>query len=114
MPKPEYLSKWVKNILHIFDFIYRQNYYFIRARNYDEYKDILKNQLNCIVEDKKDIGGKFNVFTQGKHKTEVCFIWANNKRDLVHECFHAVSYTLRHRGLPLTDDTDEAFAYSIS
>jgi len=109
-----YTSKWVNNILHIYDFIYRQNYYFIPAKTHKEYQTICQKQLNCVIEDKKtETGGGFNVYTQGKHKTEVCFIWANNKRDIVHECFHAISYTLRHRGIPLNDDTEEAFAYAI-
>jgi hypothetical protein len=111
----KYISKWVGDILHIYDFTYRQNYYFIPAKTHKEYQDICWKQLKCKVEDKKyEVGGGFNVFMHGKKEaTEVCYIWANNKRDIVHECFHAVSYTLRHRGINLTDDSDEAFAYAL-
>jgi hypothetical protein len=108
-----YVSKWVGNILHIYDWTYRQNYYYVRAKTHKEYIDICKRELNCNIGIKeKETGGGFNVF-EHHDKTEVCYIWANAKRDLVHECFHAVSYVLRSRGIPLNDDTDEAFAYSL-
>lgn len=111
----KYISKWMGKILHIYDFTYRQNYYFIPAKTHKEYRDICWKQLKCKIEEKKtEKGGGFNVFMHGKNQdTEVCYIWANNKRDIVHECMHAISYTLRHRGLPLNDDTEEAFAYAI-
>lgn len=112
--KNKYISKWTGSILHIYDFIYRQNYYYIDVKTHKEYWDICKRQLNCDVGSKETkTDGGFNVFKQGKDKTEVCFIWAKEKRDIVHECFHAIDYTLRHRGIPLNDDTTEAFAYAL-
>jgi len=114
MKKLKYVSKWVGKILHIYDWTYRQNYYYIPAKTHKEYMDICLKQLKVKIEPKQnETGGGFNVYTCGKEKTEVCYIWAENKRNLVHECFHAVSYTLRHRGIPLNDDTEEAFAYAI-
>lgn len=111
--KYKYISKWVGNILHIYDFTYRQNYYYIPAKTHKEYQDICWKELKCKIEDKgKSVGGGFNVFTH-KSDTDVCYIWAKEKRDIVHECFHAISYTLRSRGIKLTDDSDEAFAYAI-
>jgi hypothetical protein len=110
--KERYISKWVGKILHIYDFTYRQNYYYIPAKNHKEYRDICKKQLNCVIEPKDtETGGGFNVYIN--NKTEVCYIWASCKRDLIHECFHAISYTLRGRGLKLTDESDEAFAYAL-
>jgi hypothetical protein len=109
-----YVSKWVGNILHIYDWTYRQNYYYIRAKTHKEYREICEKELKCHIDIKQtETGGGFNVFEHGKDKTEVCYIWAADKRSLVHECFHAVSYTLRSRGIKLTDDSDEAFAYSL-
>jgi hypothetical protein len=109
----KYVSKWVGNILHIYDFTYRQNYYYISAKTHKEYQDICWKELKCKIEDKKDsVGGEFNVFTPHSN-TDVCYIWAKEKRDIVHECFHAISYTLRSRGIKLTDDSDEAFAYAL-
>lgn len=111
--KEKYISKWVGDILHIFDFTYRQNYYFILAKTHKEYRDICLKELKCKIQPKdKETGGGFNVFVHN-NSTEVCYLWANCKRDIVHECFHAISYTLRSRGIKLTDDSDEAFAYAI-
>jgi hypothetical protein len=112
--KVECVSKWVGSILHIYDFTYRQNYYFIPAKTHKEYREICLKELKNKIEPKdKEVGGGFNVFAYGKDKTEVCYIWANNKRNIIHECFHAISYNLRNRGIPLNDDTDEVFAYAI-
>ena len=112
--KERYVSKWVGNILHIYDFTFRQNYYYIPAKTHKEYREICKKELrNDIAPKDNETGGGFNVFATGKHNIEVCYIWASSKRDIVHECFHAVSYVLRSRGLKLTDDSDEAFAYAI-
>ncbi len=33
---------------------------------------------------------------------------------LAHECFHAAEFTLRERGMTLTDSSDEAYAYYIA
>ncbi len=111
--KEQYISKWVGNVLHIYDFTYRQNYYYIPAKTHKEYREICLKELNCKIEPKdKETGGGFNVFVH-RSNTEVCYIWASNKRNIVHECFHAISYTLRSRGIKLTDDSDEAFAYAI-
>ncbi len=99
--KDKYVSKWVGKILHIYDWTYRQNYYFIPAKNHEEYRKITKQQLNCEIKPKdQETGGGFNVFEHGKDKTEVCYIWAEKKRNIVHECFHAISYVLRHRNIP--------------
>lgn len=110
-----YVSKWVGNILHIYDWTYRQNYYYIPAKTHKEYIEICRKELkNNILPKDKETGGGFNVFNYGnKEHTEVCYIWACNKRNLVHECFHAISYVLRSRGIKLTDDSDEAFAYAL-
>ena len=32
---------------------------------------------------------------------------------LVHECMHMVHYLMKHRGMKLTDDTDELYSYTI-
>lgn len=108
-----YVSKWCGNILHIYDFTYRQNYYYIPARSHKEYQSICLKELKCKIEDKTETkSGGFNVLVH-KTKTDVCYIWAVDKKDIVHECFHAISYVLRNRGIPLNDDTEEAFAYAI-
>jgi hypothetical protein len=112
MKNCKYVSKWVGKILHIYDWTYRQNYYYIPAKTHKEYWDICKKQLKCDVSSKKkETGGGFNVFEQ--NKTEVCFIWAKEKRDIVHECFHAIDYTLRSRGVVLDDNSTEAYAYAL-
>ena len=106
-----YIWKWHNNVLHIFDYTYRQNFWFFYAQDYKTYLKILWKRFK-IKGDPVVKSGKFSVYEQ--HGYDVCFIWCPPaKGNLVHECFHAISYTLRRRGLPLNDDTEEAYCYSL-
>jgi len=107
-----YNAKWIGKILHIYDFVYRQNYYYFPAKTHKEYREICKKQLKNIIEPKEqDTGGGFTVFKTEKDKTSVYYIWGTLRRNIIHECMHAVSYGLRSRGIPLNDDTEENYAY---
>ena len=113
-PKNSYLSKWVGDIFHIYDFVFQQNFYFIPAKNEEEFRKKCKKQLGKIEfkeELDNDKDGGFSVYQQ--NGAPVCFLWAHTPRHIIHECWHAVSWTLRKKGINLTDDSDEAFAYLL-
>ena len=107
------VKKCGKHILHIYDFIYECNYYWIEAKDHAEYCKVMKRQFNLNIEvDPKD--GHFRVIE--KHGIPIGVIWAkrNQPDSIAHECFHAASYFLRSRGVELSDESDEAFAYLMS
>jgi hypothetical protein len=109
-----YISQWDKNILHIWDPLYQQNYYFFYVKTSKEYADICKRRLNWDVESgKEEISGGFNVY-RGKRNLRICCIWGFTRRSIIHEGFHAISYVLRDRGVDLTDSSDDAFAYALT
>jgi hypothetical protein len=110
--KIEYVAKQCGEILHIFDPVYRQNYYYFNCRSQKDYTSLLKLKFKIELTP-KDTDGAFNVFAQ--RGTDVCFLWTKGKTPqlVAHEVFHAVSYILRRKGLPLSDDTEEAYAYLI-
>jgi hypothetical protein len=65
--------------------------------------------------------------SEGKHATTIMlqdpgiavivfYRWSNNAFDygtLIHELFHAVDMNLRSKGITLSDDSDEAYAYHM-
>lgn len=95
----------------IYDPIYRQNYWYICTKDHKECVDWLNKKFGTNDTPKDMIDGHMSVFQNPKGTIQV--IWTNKKSpDLVaHEVMHAVSYSLRHKGLPLTEDTEEAYCY---
>ena len=107
----EYISKQCGEILHIYDPIYKQNYYYFCCKSHKDYQRIARLKFKIEFKDKTNTDGAFNVFEHGG--IEVCFIWTKGRKVelIAHEISHAVSYVLRQKGLPLSDDTEEAYAY---
>lgn len=85
-----------------------------------------KHQLKCDTKKidelipliKENTGKRATTFTLYNYGISliVFYKWENNASDygtLVHEIFHAVDMTLRHRGITLSDDSDETYAYHL-
>lgn len=107
------MSNLKKRIKHIFDPIFTQNYYFIRAETLKEYHKVLFDEFNYIADDRSEITGKFRVIM--KKGQDIGVIWAPvNRIDiLVHECSHAVIWALSRRGIVITDSEEETFCYVL-
>ncbi len=108
-----YLKKRWGKVLHIFEPTLRQNYYFIYAKDRNEYLKIVKKRFNIQLPI-KDAVGAFNVIAQGD--TDVCLLWANIKDvcNIAHECFHAIIYSLQQRDIELSSKTEEIYAYHLA
>lgn len=100
----------MKGIKHIFDPIYRQNYWYICTPTHAEFRKIVL-KAGIKIEEKHNTDGGMYVYEQTKG--QVIVLWTKNKTAdlLAHEIMHAVSYCLRRKGLPLTDDSEEAYCY---
>ena len=102
-------------ILHIFEATYRQNFYHVYAKNYQDYRRTILKQLGVPHDDGEDhkSGGRFEVYT--REGMDVGFIWSTNGEMgmLAHECFHATHWLLRSRGIQLSDELGEVYAYMI-
>lgn len=100
---------------HIYNEIFRQNYYVSFGLSSKElqksvHKYIGKN-WDCDIE--KDNCGKFMIYET--KKTSIFWIWTK-ERDitvLAHELMHCVFYTLKNRPLPLTNDSQELYSYML-
>lgn len=98
-------------IKHIYDPIFRQNYYYITSKTHKEYCRIVEKEAGFKDEPREGIEGHCSVFESNDN--QIVVIWTKEKRpDLVaHEVLHGIGYTLMHKGLNLTHETEEAYCY---
>ena len=113
-PKPNYVCKRYKEIIHIWEPVFQSNYYYIIAKDYKTFCAITKKSLG--VEPKPaewEPKGHTSCFE--KDEGTLVLIWANkNKVDIIaHECFHAVFQELKVRGVSLSLDSDELYCYML-
>jgi hypothetical protein len=106
-------KKIKSHIRYIFDPVFTQNYYIIKAKSLKEYHKILKDELNYTdVNDSSRCTGKFRVVE--KAGQSIAVIWAMGDRVdiLVHECLHAIRWSLQEKGIFLADG-DEPYCYAL-
>ena len=111
----EYISKRYGKILHIFDPIFRLNFYFLYASNWKEAKKFIESyfKLELPVHGANDKDGYFCVLQEPDTQTDVGVIWArkNDYVNLAHEVFHAVCWIADCKQIELSRGSEEAFAY---
>lgn len=102
-----------KKILHIYDPIFRQNYYYITCKTHKEYCQILKKEAGMNDEPKEGIDGHCSVFESNDN--HIIVLWTTEKRpDLVaHEVMHGAGYVLMRKGIKFSDETEEIYCYLI-
>jgi hypothetical protein len=101
-------------VLKINDQLYSNNIVFI----YDELDDFIIKYFNKNTDyDASEIcsrsmGFFVNIPEHGYYivVTDKCINWLGT---LAHECMHLTSQMLRKRGIPLSDDSEEAYAYYL-
>lgn len=103
-----------KNIIHVYDETFKQNYYLLIGVSRKRYVEIVKKELKLDVElPPPGVCGRVTWV----QINDICIpvIWTINKKpsNVAHECFHAVAGALDDRGIKLSEDTSEVYAYSI-
>jgi hypothetical protein len=97
-------------IKHLYQKTYKINIWFCFGTPDNYFKKQMKKELEMnIVEQLPE------AITYANEKKGLYIIWTRNKNyaHLAHEIFHAVAFIMRDRGLRLSDDSDEAYAYLI-
>ena len=101
-------------IQHIYDPIFKQNYYFIDCKNHDEFLKICSDEIKVDLENEKTLvdGECYELIING---IPVQVFWANKRRIeiVVHGCFHAIYTCLSTRGIVLSNSSEEIFAYLL-
>lgn len=109
--------KWCKTIrrqwkhaIHLYDPIFRVNFYFFLDQSFTQYKENYKAIFGAYPATDKNVSGFFS--TEIKYDTPIGCIYADDKgRTLMHECLHAAVWATTMRGVQLNMDTDEVIAY---
>ena len=101
------------SIKQIFDPIFTQNYYYIKAKSLTAYHRELKKEFDFVAVDAPSVTGKFRAIE--KKGQSIGVIWAIEGRldIVVHECLHATFWGLCRRGLNLNEESEEAFCYVL-
>jgi len=103
-----FVKKWGK-MLHIYDPIFRRNFWYQKVKDKEESKKIFK-KLGIDYEFKDNTSGGFAVYE--KFGQEICIMWTGGKsNDIVHECTHATRWVMEMAGIEHTKETDEIYAY---
>jgi len=107
--KLPYINKKIGDIIHVFDPIYMINFYAVVGMSNKKFCSIIKKDIKLELPNSDSDGKFYEIERKGQ---KIGLIWATDKsHHLTHECFHATSWALRKKGLELTGDSDEAFAY---
>ena len=107
-------------LIEITDPIYHRIIWVAFEKDYDEVCKLIPNELS-VKKVKKDLLGTpvEGARTAFYKKSGVFFIWfpfnqvtnSIHHALIAHEIFHVVWFTMREVGMPLSDDSDEAYAY---
>ena len=104
----------MKKHVFVHDDVYKTGYYVCYKTTVKEYSAIIKKVTGVVHvpgagdgNEGRVTGNCYECYYGGKI---LIFIWALSLPCLLHELFHAVSWTLRAR-FSLNDKTDEPYAY---
>jgi pyruvate-formate lyase len=98
----------------LYDFMYKVNWVLVVCKDYEKYRKILKDCYDIeMVRDNQHGFAQCGIRLSEGHAF-VC-IWMKewNIEALCHEVFHGVQKVLHDKGIVLTDDSDESYAYYL-
>ena len=104
----------MKKFRHLYIELYGINIYYIQCP-YPDYERRVAAEFGCNApRNVSSATGRFQVYEKGP--TEVGILWLSAKAgvdELVHECLHCVHYFMQFKGLSLSDNSEEAYAYLL-
>ena len=102
-----YVRKKYGKTLHIYDPVFRQNYY-VFIGSPDAF--VLEMDKKDISVEKPDGDGAFTSVEHRGYVTGIIFSIDKN-RSLIHECLHAAMWGLTRHGISVTENYGEILAY---
>jgi hypothetical protein len=100
--------------IHVYDKTFMVNFYISYGVCEHIYQKAVKGILQCEPQvDLKD--GNMSIYDNKKNGSQIYWIWTKYKdvSCLVHECFHAIHFLLKDKGIKLSHDSDEIYAYML-
>ena len=108
------LKKKSKHVLWFFDFVYCQEICVIFAPTHSKFVQLAKKETGFDVEKADGISGEFHGLNTKKGGS-LALVWSSDKdANLMHEMFHVCSWVLRNRGIYLTEESEESYAYYLT
>ena len=113
--KRQYVVKSYDSIIHIWEPVFQSNYYYVKAKSYEEYCAVVKHHFGIDVRQEKQHEPLGHTTCYEKDGGTLVFIWTKERKPevIAHECFHALFFELRARGVRMAEDSDELYAYMI-
>lgn len=114
--KKQYVvKKYGDALIHIWEPVFRSNFYYVIAPTYAEFGKVVKHHFDIQIAEKEQNEPLGHTTAFPQDEGTLVFIWTkNNSPDVIaHECFHAVAMELLDRGIKLSGDSDELYAYML-
>lgn len=101
--------------LHIYDKTFKQNYYVYYGVKFKDFVESVKKMCTSYEPDKEDLHREGKCELLIIKDVKIVLLWTLRKdiQVLAHEACHAAYFTLKHRGINITDDSEEIMAYLI-
>lgn len=103
MKKPLFHHIWVE--------LYRMNIWWYRCSRKQYAEMVLRATGQRAPYKGNDVRATFEVYTVNGQ--DIGIIWFKTRKPVPHECFHAVHWIMTERGIRLSDDSEEAYAYLL-
>ncbi len=103
------MGKRQLKIKHIFDPIFRQNYYYFNDKTHESYRKRVLKRFGVELPERSGTSGRFNAIeTEGQ---DIGCIWARDgdMQHIVHECLHAVYFFMEARAI----NNEEVYCYAL-
>lgn len=104
----------MQKLRHLYIELYGINIYYICCNRAVYKKRIRLEFKQDAPEESSDAAGSFQVYARSNQPIGVIWLAPTAKIEhLIHECLHCVHFFLDHKGLVLSDNSEEAYAYLI-
>ena len=105
--------KTKKKFNHIWEDLYKVNIWWFQGPR-KQYTALVYKELKLKAADIGDtVRGRVEHFIADGQPLPIIWLRHKNIADLAHEVFHVVHWIMKYKGIYLSDDSEEAYAYLL-
>jgi len=102
-----------KKFNHIWEDLYKVNVWWFRGPR-KQYIDLVREEFKLVSSDVSDnVKGRVEHFAADDQPLPIIWLRKKDVAVLAHEVFHVVHWILKYKGIYLSDDSQEAYAYLL-